>query len=193
MEQLLERWSAVPPRQRYGGIAALIVLLLSAHWYFIYSDQSSMLETLQKQLDDKQLARDEKAGQRSNLAIYQDKLANLTAQLDVARTKLPDAADVPALLSALGAKAQDVGLQIEEFQPKEESLQPPFAEIPFEVRVSGNFHEIAMFIDAVGRLDRIVNVAELKMDQPRQVNSKTVVNARFKLKAFRFAEGPAKK
>ena len=54
--------------------------------------------------------------------------------------------------------------------------------------VTGNFHEIATFFDALGRLRRIVNVSDITLDAPKDVNGKVVADAKFLVTTFMFVE-----
>ena len=54
------------------------------------------------------------------------------------------------------------------------------------MEVKGAYHEVATFIDSVGKLDRIVNVAGLSLENPKTVNKKIVVDAKFTLSTYRF-------
>ena len=54
--------------------------------------------------------------------------------------------------------------------------------------VTGNFHEIATFFDALGRLRRIVNIGDIVMDSPKDVGGKVVVNAKFLATTFMFVD-----
>ena len=57
--------------------------------------------------------------------------------------------------------------------------------------VTGNFHEIATFFDSLGRMRRIVNVTDIVLDSPKDVNGKLVLNAKFLATAFMFVERTA--
>jgi type IV pilus assembly protein PilO len=188
MDELLEKYAAIPPRQRLGAAAGIVIVLCALHYFLIYDGQSTRMADLEAKYEKKESARVEKEGQRDNLTLYQEKLATLQNQLELARAKLPDAADVPQLLAQLGSRAEQVGLVIDEFQPKDETNKGFYAEIAFDMKVTGTYHEVAMFVDSVGKLDRIVNVAEIKMDKPRPLNSKIVIDGKFRVKAFRFAQ-----
>jgi type IV pilus assembly protein PilO len=54
--------------------------------------------------------------------------------------------------------------------------------------VTGNYHEIATFFDSLARMRRIVNVSELALDSPKDVNGKIVVNGKFLVTAFMFVD-----
>ncbi len=194
MDQLVEKYAAIPPSQRYMGIAIIAFGLIALHYYFVYDGQQADLATYQKKYETKVGEQDAKRQIAANLSSYQDKLAGTQRELEEARAKLPDSADVPQLLAQLGSHAELVGLSIEEFKPGKESRKDFVAEIPFDLAVKGSFHEIAMFIDSVSKLDRIVNVKELKMERPQSKESKVIVDGRFKLVAYRFVrETTAKK
>ena len=57
--------------------------------------------------------------------------------------------------------------------------------------VTGSFHEIATFFDALGRLRRIVNVSDITLDEPKDVKGKVVVSAKFLVTTFMFVDPKA--
>jgi type IV pilus assembly protein PilO len=52
--------------------------------------------------------------------------------------------------------------------------------------VTGNYHEIGVFLDAISKLARIVNVTNIKMSGSKTVNEKLVVQASYLATTFRF-------
>ena len=63
-----------------------------------------------------------------------------------------------------------------------------YARLPIPMSVTGNFHEIATFFDSLGRMRRIVNVNDIVLDAPKDVNGKMVLNAKFLATAFMFVD-----
>ena len=188
MEELLARYAKIPIRQRLAGFAAIAVLILAGHWYFIYSDQSDKLTSLEMQYTQLETERSEKQAYVVNLQKYEDRLKELQDSLNTARSQLPDDPDVPQLLAQLGNRAKQAGLEIDRFEPKGERPQDFYAEIIFDVKVHGSYHEIGTFLDSVGKLDRILNVSGLSMTNPRTVNQKVMVDCAFMIKTYRFLE-----
>lgn len=193
MEELIRQYSQVPPTQRYLLVALIIGALFAVHYYVIYDSQQSTIAALQQQYNNQQGIRNEKQEIAQNRATYEAKLGKLQQQLDEARAKLPDGADVPQLLAQLGAKARETGLAIDEFQPQEERMRDFFAEIGFRMKARGSYHEIGMFVDAVGKVDRIINVTNLEMRNPQTESSKVLVNASFDVKTYRFVSDEERK
>ena len=57
--------------------------------------------------------------------------------------------------------------------------------------VSGNYHEIAMFLQEVSTMRRIVNVNGIKLASPTMRNEKVVLQSSFVATTFRFLDKPA--
>src|SRR5690606_33360560 len=128
---------------------------------FVYDGQQAQILALMKIYNAKQSTKNEKENVAQNRTTYENKLGELQEQLDRARAQLPDEADVPQLLAELGARARQTGLVIDEFKPNQEDVKDFYAEIGFQVKARGSYHELGTFIDSVGKLDRIVNVSNL--------------------------------
>ena len=193
MDKLVERYANTAPRERYGAIAMLVVMIVGGFWYFLWDEQATHVSNLESQYRQLESERAEKQAYVDNLAKYEARLNELQESLNQAREQLPDDPDVPQLLAQLDNRARQAGLAISRFEPKGETAKDFYAEINFAMDVRGSYHEIATFIDSVGKLDRIVNVMSIKMDAPTTASQKVVVRSDFTIKAYRFIEAaPAK-
>ena len=199
MEELLSRYIQVPDRIRYACALGLMLALILAHYVFVYSGQQADLNALEDQFRKQESEQAEKNAYAANLPKYQARFDELMLSLTTARAMLPDNPDVPQFLAQLGNAARDVGLTVDRFEPKKEVTQDFYAEIGFGMKVHGAYHDIAMFIDQLGRIDRIVNVTGLVMNAPKVENQKIILAGEFLVKTYRFltdeqaAEAEAKK
>ncbi len=185
---MLARYAKIPFRQRMAVFAAVVAAVLLGYWYLVKSAQASKIEALEQTYTELESERAEKQAYAENLVRYEARLNELQESLNQARSQLPDDPDVPQLLAQLGNKARQAGLEIERFEPKGEQPRDFYAEIVFEMKVHGSFHEIATFLDSLGKLDRILNVTGLSMTAPKTVNQKVVVDCGFTIKSYRFLE-----
>jgi type IV pilus assembly protein PilO len=65
-----------------------------------------------------------------------------------------------------------------------------YAEVPIEIRVEGEYHTLGMFLDRVSKLERIVNVADLKiapLAAQKQLSGRSI-GADFRATTFTFLE-----
>jgi type IV pilus assembly protein PilO len=198
MDKLIQQWSKVPPKQRYALVGLIAVGLVAGYYYLYYGEVAERITGLEEQYRTLETQRVEKQAYVDNLAKYEARLNELQQDLNVARAQLPDQADVPQLLAQLGNKGRQSGLAIESFQPTGETPAEFYATITFGMQVRGSFHEVGTFIDSVGKLDRIVNVTDISLTEPKTENQKVVVKSTFNLATYRFvgtpppAQGPKK-
>src|SRR3989338_11045492 len=94
-------------------------------------------------------------------------MAQLDGRLKEAVAQLPDRKEIPDLLSSISNKVKESGLDILIFRPRAENIQEFYAEIPVDIVVKGGFHSVATFFDEVGRLNRLVNIANIELRNPR--------------------------
>ena len=186
MEKLIERYLKIAPLQRLGAAALLTAGLAVAYYMLVFDGQRQELARIEENLQKAIAQAADKQNVTQHLRTYEERLAGLQSDLDRAKALLPDNADVPELLAQLGNISRLTGLQITNFNPKGEQLRDFYSEIAFDVAVVGSYHEIAMFIDQIGKLDRIMNVTDLSMQKPTTVAQRVVVDGRFLVKTYRF-------
>ena len=186
MEELLARYAKIPERIRYPVAAAILVAMVVAHFFLVHAGQEDQLGALQGDYRKLETTRADKRAYAGNLAKYEARFAELTQSLTTARAMLPDNPDVPQFLAQLGNNARDVGMTIYRFEPKEEQYKDFYAEIGFVLQTHGSYHELAMFIDQVGKMDRIVNVSDISMTGPHTELQKVTVGGQFMVKTYRF-------
>ena len=87
-------------------------------------------------------------------------------------------------------QAQKSGLDIMSIVPDAPVSAGFYIKIPIKMKVSGNFHEVATFFDALGRLRRIVNVENITLENPKEVSGKVTVAGGFVATTFMFAPAP---
>jgi len=115
----------------------------------------------------------------------------LEQRLSEALAELPEQKNIDELLQAFQDRAQKSGLEIASIEPKEQVASGFYARIPIVMQVDGNYHEIATFFDALGRLRRIVNVSDILLDKPRLQNGKVLLTSKFTATTFMFVNASA--
>jgi type IV pilus assembly protein PilO len=141
----------------------VFVLLVGPFLYFSFLPKLSQIDSLGKQsssLEKKLSVAQQKASQ---LKSYQQKLENAKFEFKVVTKKLPEKQEIPSLLSSISQSGRDAGLDILLFRPLPERDKDFYAEIPVSITVKGSYQNVAIFFDKVSRLNRIVNIDDIKM------------------------------
>lgn len=104
----------------------------------------------------------------------------------LARELLPDEKEIADLLRKVTMVGQRSGVEFELFKPQPPQASPYYSENPVDVTVRGGYHQVGAFLAEVANLSRIVNVANLRVDQLPQPESAKghVVEASFLASAY---------
>ncbi|REG32041.1 type IV pilus assembly protein PilO [Archangium gephyra] len=188
MDKYLERLAKAPPAVRFGGLAALVVLLTAANFFFGIQPLEVEMERQQAEQRKLDLELAEKSEIAQNLNERRREMDVLEQRLAEALTELPENKDIEELLAQINDIGKKSGLEIARVEPGPETVGGGdfFARIPIKVVVSGNYHEIAMFLQEVSTMRRIVNVNNIKLDGAKVKNEKVMLNSSFLATTFRF-------
>lgn len=188
MEQLIDRIIKAPPAAKYGGMAALVVGLCVANFFLLVQPEEERLERLRSQQStlNQQLAEKQEIAQ--NLNDKRKEMDALEQQLAEALIELPESKDIDELLAQLNDKGKKSGLEISKVEPGSEVNASFFSKIPIKMSVTGNYHEIAMFLQEVATMKRIVNVNNIKLSSPNSKSDKIILTSEFLATTFRFLD-----
>ncbi|MFY2561397.1 type 4a pilus biogenesis protein PilO [Corallococcus terminator] len=190
MDKYLDQFVKATPAVKYGGLAAAIVLMTVANYFLLIDptetqikQQISARRTLDLDLAEKSEIAQNLNERRREMDVLEQKLAE-------ALTELPEKKDVEELLAQINDIGKKSGLEISLVQPDREYVGGGefFARIPIRMTVSGNYHEIAMFLQEMANMRRIVNVNNINLGQPTLKNEKVVLQSSFLATTFRFVE-----
>jgi type IV pilus assembly protein PilO len=195
MDKLLDRVLKAPLGAKIGVVAAAVLALTVLNYFAIgmnfgapisdIEDKIRRTQQQQQQLDKEYI---EKTAIANNLNQFRREKELLEQQLREALAELPEEKNIEDLLQLFQDRALKAGLRIDSIEPKSPTTERFYARIPIPMTVKGNYHEIATFFDALGRMRRIVNVSDVLLDSPKDVNGKVVLNGKFLVTAFMFVD-----
>jgi type IV pilus assembly protein PilO len=188
MNRLMEQFFELESRQRMMICALVIVLISAAYWSLVYSGRSTELADLGTKIQSLQDQRTTKQRLIANLDEERATVRELQAEVRRAEVQLPDSKEIPDLLSAISSAGRESGLEILLFRQKAERYQDFYAEVPVDVLVRGNYQQVATFFDRVGQLDRIVNVSDISMKDPKAESGAMIVQTSCSAVTFRFLD-----
>src|SRR5262249_59056396 len=189
-QDVLNAVNKMPLGQKVGVVAGFVILLSAANWSFFIDPMQTQITVRQntlRQLEDELI---QKQSIANNLAQFKHEKEILERRLAQALTELPNEANVDDLIRSLSEIGTKSGLTINSIDPQAEQKQSFYAAIPIVMSVTGNYHEIGVFLDALSKLARIVNVTNIKMNGAKLVNDKLQDNASYLATTFRFLPEP---
>lgn len=188
MDEIIDKVLKAPPLQRWGGLAGVLVLLTIANFFLMVRPELATLEgqaAQQRQLDTQLQEKSEIA---QNLNERRREMDVLQQKLDEALSELPEAADLDELLGQLNEIGRKSGLEISAVEPAPEESAQIYVKIPIKMALTGNYHEVAMFLQSMANLRRIVNVNNIQLGSPTMKAEKVVLSTSFVATTFRFLD-----
>jgi type IV pilus assembly protein PilO len=193
MNEFLNRILELPRQKKIGLLAGVIILLLFFDYFFLYTRFSFQIYDLRQSVVLAKTDRDRKKALVGNLPELKKQIVLLNGMLSEAIAQLPDQKEIPDLLANISSKARESGLDILLFRPRAESPQDFYAEIPVDVVVRGEFHNVVGFFDEVGRLNRLVNINNIEMKNPKMNQEQVTIDTATLVTTFRFLDEAERK
>lgn len=198
MEKLIERIAKAPTGNKVAVVALVLAAITAVNYFVtgipfggsIQSTEQKITRTVaeQRRLDGEFI---EKQAIANDLNRFRREREMLEQRLREALAELPASKNLDELLQMFQDRAQKAGLEISSIEPKAPVAAGFHVNIPIAMKVAGSYHEVATFLDAVGRLRRIVNVSDITLDGAKDVNGKVILNSSFTATTFMFADAKA--
>jgi type IV pilus assembly protein PilO len=176
----------LPSNQRlliYGATAVLIVLLYA---FLFYIPRSREIIDKQEQVKNLEAERTKLQALLKDRDKVNEEVVEVEGRFNQAKVQLPEQKEIPELLRQVANLGRESGLEVLLFRQKPEIFQDLYAEVPVEVAVRGGYHQVAIFFDKIRYLDRIVNVADISIKNPRLVDGQMQVESAFFATTYRF-------
>lgn len=191
MDARVEKVLNLPAYQRVLIVVVLLVAIGGGFYFGIYSSQRDEYAKLEGRRDAAKVQLQKNQRLAAKLTVYREEYRKLEEKLQEALGELPLQKEIPSLLTNIGALAKGKGLDVLRFKPQPEVAKGFYAEVPVELKLSGSYHQAALFFDAVSNMERIVNVQDLKMGGVKEVDGRTSLSIDCKAITFRFLEEAA--
>lgn len=160
-------------------IAILFVILV----YFPKTKEIKKLDTdISAQEND--IAKNRtKAAKLDILKIENDKL---TKKLKELQEKLPEEEGISTLIQQLSDIAVRADIDILTWKPEAKKAHPSgiVEEIPFSLTLAGTYHNLCSFFSNLTRLNRIVNVSDIQLGDPKVRKEEATLNITVKAITF---------
>jgi len=175
----------LPPLAKVGIGALFVVLIGVAYFVVFYGDLASSI-TAEKSREEK--LRTELSTARQNEFSYQKDLAELSDRQQRQRELvkvLPTETEYPAFLSSVQNVANVAGIALTAWSPMPEVPDQFYSRVPMKLSLVGRYHQIAKFFHGVGQLDRVINMENISLTDPKPDGEDTVVKVDALATAFR--------
>lgn len=175
-------------QQQYVIMGVVIVIsYFYAYWKYMFLPVNSRIAKLSTELDEVTIQVEKMKHQAMRLPVLQKEHDTLQKELAGLEKKLPQKKDVSGIIKFVSSEATRYDVSIMNFFPGSETVQEYYIEYPFELNVTGGFHNMGYFLAAIGQGERLFTAGDLKIGGP-SISSAGVatVQVKFTLKAYAY-------
>jgi len=181
---LFEKVEKIKMPIRIAIFLGTLVLLAGLFVYFVYMPYSEEIAKSREEIAKLQQRLNQAVVRARALKKFEVEYAEVDAQFQEALKLLPNTKEIPSLLKSITQLGTDSQLEFLNFSPQRERPQDFFMEIPVSIEVKGTYHNVAVFFDKVGQMERIVNILNVSMT-PQKERS-TILTTRCDAVTYRF-------
>ncbi|MCM2678341.1 type 4a pilus biogenesis protein PilO [Echinimonas agarilytica] len=141
-------------------VAAFAAFLV---YYFVISDQLTELEAERNTEVELRQAYEVKFGIAVNVEVYREQLKAIEQQFQSMLKQLPTRHETAALLDDMTFIGTANGLRFDKLEWQPEREQEIYIELPMELEVVGQYHQLGQFVSDVAGLSRIISLHDFQL------------------------------
>src|SRR5205809_1862344 len=165
-------------------LSILAVLILAAGAFFDWKDQFESLDAAKGEETRLREQYAQKKAKAINFDLYVQQLKEVEQSFGALVKQLPNRAEIDALLTDVNQAGLGRGLTFELFKPAtQEKMADFYAELPINIKITGNYHDMGAFASDVAQLPRIVTLNDVSI-----ANDKGTLTLEAVAKTFRYLD-----
>ena len=173
------------------GVSLFLALIIGGLFWWQYlspameeeKTKTARLEGLQREIRALEVT-------ANKLAEFQREVALLEAKLETLKRILPPEKETPDLMRKVQSLASQSSLLIKTFTPGQTVNKEFYQEWPINMSVEGNYHNLGIFFDRVGRLSRLVNIGNIKISARNDQTVSNTITANCVATTFVYVDTP---
>ncbi|PHR99216.1 MAG: pilus assembly protein PilP [Oceanobacter sp.] len=132
---------------------------IGAGGYFVFiQKEEAKLERLSSMEVSLKKDFETKAFRVANLDEYRTQMIEMETRFGSLLKQLPKDTEVPGLIDDISTAALNSGLDLKSIDPQDMKKTEFYKELPINIEVSGDYHEMGAFVSGVASLPRIVTL-----------------------------------
>ncbi|MCI5072851.1 type 4a pilus biogenesis protein PilO [bacterium] len=165
MNDFLSQFEKQPKALKIGILCFLLLLIAFVEYQFFISSRNEVMNKNEKEIAKLQKDYSESQAIADNLENFIAQVAFLDEELKRALLLLPNEEDIQGVLRAVSKEANITNVRLISFKPQSRANKGFYSSLTMTIKFEGSFHDIAKFIDRVGKLKRIINVSDIVFER----------------------------
>jgi type IV pilus assembly protein PilO len=158
-------WPLLP---KVAVLLAIFVAIIVAGLFLDWKDQWEALGKAEQVEVGLKTQYTEKKKRAINFDLYVQQLNEVEQSFGALVKQLPNRSEIDALLTDVNQAGLGRGLQFELFKPAaQERMADFYAELPINIKITGNYHDMGAFASDIAQLPRIVTLNDVAISSDK--------------------------
>lgn len=143
------------------GVLSLGLIVLG--YFLLWSPEIDELEQAKAKEQDLRQTFLAKKAQAVKIEAYRQQMVDIEKTFGALLKQLPDKSQMDGLLTDINQAGLGRGLEFELFKPGQEIVADFYAEMPIQIKIKGNYHDVGAFATDISKLSRIVTLNDISI------------------------------
>ena len=169
-------------------LSFLFLVLMGLGYWFLWSDQMAEIDQAKaKEQELRKVFLDKKA-QAIKVEAYKQQMVDIEKTFGALLKQLPDKSQMDGLLTDINQAGLGRGLEFDLLKPGQETVADFYAEMPIQIKIRGNYHDIGAFATDISKLSRIVTLNDLTIAPIGKDSKDTLLSLDATAKTYRYLD-----
>jgi type IV pilus assembly protein PilO len=169
-------------------LSILFLILVALGYWFLWSPELDEFDQAKaKEQDLRQVFLTKKA-QAVKIDAYKQQMIDIEKTFGALLKQLPDKSQMDGLLTDINQAGLGRGLEFDLFKPGQEMAADFYAEMPIQIKIKGNYHDIGAFATDISKLSRIVTLNDLLIAPLNKDTKDSVLTMEAVAKTYRYLD-----
>ena len=179
---------ALPMPVKLVLLSFVFLILMGLGYAFLWKDQLTAIDDAKaKEQELRKVFLDKKA-QAIKVEAYKQQMVDIEKTFGALLKQLPDKSQMDGLLTDINQAGLGRGLEFDLFKPGQETVADFYAEMPIQIKIRGNYHDIGAFATDISKLSRIVTLNDLTIAPISKDSKESMLSLDATAKTYRYLD-----
>jgi len=169
-------------------LGILFVIIVGLGYWFLWSPEIDAYDQAQAKEQELRQTFLAKKAQAVKIDAYRQQMIDIEKTFGALLKQLPDKSQMDGLLTDINQAGLGRGLEFELFKPGQEIVADFYAEMPIQIKIKGNYHDMGAFATDISKLSRIVTLNDLSIAPMNKDAKDSVLEMEAIAKTYRYLD-----
>jgi type IV pilus assembly protein PilO len=169
-------------------LTVLAIVLTGVGYWFLWSPEIDELDQAKAKEQELRQTFLSKKAQAIKVDAYKQQMVDIEKTFGALLKQLPDKSQMDGLLTDINQAGLGRGLEFELFKPGQETVADFYAEMPIQIKIKGNYHDVGAFATDISKLSRIVTLNDLNIAPVTKDSKDSVLALEATAKTYRYLD-----